>query len=117
MADWNHNKLAFSKAGGTAHSDEDERDQLHKILPAGISHDMLSHAHDQPTAERLVEWMKEKAIFISEYGGGSGGAHVVDGDASFEPPPSVPEGSGWARRRHEDEEEEELSGEQVASGR
>jgi hypothetical protein len=62
LSDWNHNKLAFSKAGGTAHSDEDERDQLHKILPAGISHDMLSHAHDQPTVEKLVEWMKGKAI-------------------------------------------------------
>ena len=26
LADWNHNKLAFSKAGGTTHSDEDERE-------------------------------------------------------------------------------------------
>ena len=78
---------------------------------------MLSHAHDQPTAEKLVEWMKEKAIFISEYGSGSGGAHVVDADAGFEPPPPVPEGPGWTRRRHEEEEEEELSEEQVSAMR
>ena len=76
---------------------------------------MLSHAHDQPTAEKLVDWMKEKAIFISEYGGGGGGAHVVDADTGLEPPPSVPEGPGWSRRRHEEDEEEELSEEQVAS--
>ena len=55
LADWSANKLAFAKAGGAAHSDEDERDQLHKILPAGCSHDMLSHAQDQPAAEKLVE--------------------------------------------------------------
>ena len=53
--------------------------------------------------------MKEKAIFISEYGGGGGGAHVVDADTGFVPPPSVPEGPGWSGRRHDEDEEEELS--------
>ena len=85
LDDRNGNKLAFAKAGGAAHSDEDESDQLHKILPPGCSHDMLSHAHDQPTAGKLVEWMKEKAVFIAEYGGGrEGGAHLADAAASAE---------------------------------
>ena len=107
LADWNANKLAFAKAGGIAHSDKGERDQLHKILPAGISHDMLSHAHDQPDAQQLVEWRKEKAIFIAEYGGGSGGAHVVDADAGVEPPPSFPKSPAWSRQRRYEEDEEE----------
>jgi len=77
---------------------------------------MLSHAHDQPNAEELVEWMKEKAIFIAEYGGGSGGAHVVDADAGVEPPPSFPEGPAWSRqRRYEEDEEEEISDDHVAA--
>ena len=63
LADWNSNKLAFAKAGGAANSKQGrERDQLHKILPTGISRVMLSHAHGHPTAGKLIEWMKEKAI-------------------------------------------------------
>ena len=111
LADWNANKLAFAQAGGTPHSDEDERDQLHKILPARIS----SHAHDQPTVDNLVEWTKEKAIFIAEYGSKDGGAHLADADAEAPPPP--PEAPAWTRRRRywkEDEEEEEAAEEQVA---
>ena len=46
------------------HGDEEERAQLYKILPAGISQDMLSHAHDQPTAFKLLEWMEEKSLFL-----------------------------------------------------
>ena len=99
MTHWNANKLAFSKAGGTPHSDEDERDQLHNILPAGTSRDMLSHAHDQPIAEKLIEWMKENAIFIAEYGSKDGGAHLADADAEAPLPP--PEAPAWSRhRRH-----------------
>ena len=59
VADWDASKLAFAKAGGTPHGDEDERDQLYKSLPAGISQDMLFHAPDQSTAERLIAWMCE----------------------------------------------------------
>ena len=94
MADWNASKLAFAKAGGTAYSDD--------ILPAGISHDMLSHAHDQPNVEKLLEWMKEKAIFIAEYSGSrDGGEHVAHADASAEPPPPPPDVPAWSRhRRH-----------------
>ena len=44
LTDWNANKLAFTKAGGSAHSDVDERDQLHKILSAGISHQPFFHS-------------------------------------------------------------------------
>ena len=117
LADWTANKLAFAKAGGAAHSDEDERDQLHKIPPSGCFHDMLSHAHDQPTAEKLVEWMKETAVFIAEYGGKDGGAHPADADAKA--PPPLPEASALLRhRRHwegEHEEEEEATEEQVAA--
>ena len=54
VADLDASKPAFAKAGGTQHSDEDERDQLYKILPAEIPQDMLSHAYDQPTAAKLV---------------------------------------------------------------
>ena len=67
MADWDASKLAFAKASGTQHSDEDERDQLYKILPTGISQDMLSHAHDQPTAEKLIDWMTEKSRWQGQW--------------------------------------------------
>ena len=63
VADWRANQLAYAKAEGTAQGDEEEPAQLYKILPAGISQDMLSHAHDQPTAFKLLEWMEEKALF------------------------------------------------------
>ena len=61
---WEENKLVYSKAGGTAHDDEEERAQLYKILPDNISQDMLSHAHDQPTADALIDWMREKETFL-----------------------------------------------------
>ena len=63
---------------------------------------MLSHTHDQPTVEKLAEWMKEKAIFIAEYGGSKdGGAHLADAEANAEPPPPPPHVPAWSRhRRH-----------------
>ena len=81
---------------------------------------MLLHAHGQPNAEKLVESMKEKAIFIAEYGGGrDGGAHLADADVSAEPPPPPPDVPAWLRhRRHWEEdydEEEEVTEEQVAA--
>ena len=74
---WEENKLVYSKAGGTAHDDEEERAQLYKILPDNISQDMLSHAHDQPTADALIDWMREKETFLKEHGGKSGSAHLA----------------------------------------
>ena len=44
VADWEPSKLVRAKAGGTAHSDEEERAQLYIILPDNISQDMLSRA-------------------------------------------------------------------------
>ena len=81
VEDWETSKLVYSKAGGTAHDDEEERAQLYKILPENISQDMLSHAHDQPTADALIDWMREKATFLREHGGKSGSAHIAAADA------------------------------------
>ena len=77
LSDWTASKLAYKKAGGKPHSDEDELSQLYKILPANISEDMLSHAHDQPTAAKLIDWMKEKETFLREHSGKSGAAHLI----------------------------------------
>ena len=73
---------------------------------------MLSHANGQPTAETLVKSMKEKAIFIAEYGSKDGGAHLADADAEAPPPP--PEAPAWSRHLCHWEEEEEVTEEQVA---
>ena len=90
VKDWETSKLAFHKAGGTQHSDEEERAQLYKILPTDISEDMLSHAHDKATSPLLIEWMRGKSEFLTEHGkrGRDGGIHVADEQHSFEPPPA-----------------------------
>ena len=89
VKDWETNKLAFHKAGGSQHSDEEERAQLYKILPTDISEDMLSHAHDKATAPLLVEWMRGKCEFLSEHSkrGRDGGIHIADEQHRLEPPP------------------------------
>ena len=77
---------------------------------------MLSCAHDQPAAERLIEWMTEKSLLLSENGGKDGGAHVADGHDSEAPPPLA--APAWLQHcRHWDEgyeEEKEATEEQVA---
>jgi hypothetical protein len=117
VADWRANKLAYAKAEGTPHGDEEERAQLYKILPAGISQDMLSHAHDQPTAFKLLEWMEEKSLFLQEHGGHAA-AHLTEAPADAPPPPSAPT-DAWGhplQRRDEAyyEEDEPATEEQVA---
>ena len=69
------------------------------------------------SCREAVEWIKENAIFIAEYGGKDGGAHLADADAEAPPPP--PEVPAWSRhRRHweEDYEEEEEATEEQAAG-
>ena len=107
VAAWEENKLAYHKAGGSQHDDEEERAQLYKILPENISQDMLSHAHDQPTAAKLIDWMNEKSQFITEHGGKQGQAHLMD--TQLPPPPSIPgEGRGRSRRDDYYDEAEEV---------
>ena len=90
LSDWTASKLAYAKAGGKPHSDEDELAQLYKILPSTISEDMLSHAHDQPTAAKLIDWMKEKEMFVREHSGKQGAAHLVaDPNAQPQQPPAL----------------------------
>ena len=108
---WRANKLAYSKAEGAPHGDEEERAQLYKILLAGISQDMLSHAHGQPTAHKLLEWMEEKSLFLQEYGG-SAAAHFTE---EVPPPPATPADKwGYPPPEAYGEEEEPVSEEQVA---
>ena len=111
LGDWTANKLAFVKAGGTPHGDEDERAQLYKILPSNISQDMLSHAHDQPTAVKLIEWMREKELFLREHSSKHGESHLVaDAEArSHEPLPPLLHtqyGTEWLDDYNEITEEE-----------
>ena len=110
VAEWRANKLAYAKAEGTPHGDEEERAQLYKILPAGISQDMLSHAHDQPTAFKLLEWMEEKSLFLQEHGG-SAAAHVTEEGV---PPPPQPHDENYPPPEAYWEEDEPVTEEQVA---
>ena len=112
VADWRAAKLAYAKAEGAPHGDEEERAQLYNILPAGISQDMLSHAHDQPTAHKLLEWMEEKSLFLQEHGG-SAAALLIE---EVPPPPPVAPADNWGYPPPEAywEEEEPVSEEQVA---
>ena len=114
VADWRAHKLAYAKAEGSPHGDEEERAQLYKILPAGISQDMLSHAHDQPTAFKLLEWMEEKSLFLQEHGG-SAAAHLTEAPPEVPPPPTAPTDNwGYPPPEAYWEEEEPASEEQVA---
>ena len=113
-ADWKASRLAFTKAGRTQHSDEDERAQLYKILPSGISQDMLTHAHDQKTAQELIDWMCKKSFFISEHGGKDGEAHVADAPEAL-PPPAAPL-DAWCnltRRRSDDHDHDHDSDSEI----
>ena len=113
VADWRANKLAYAKAEGTPHGDEEERAQLYKILPAGISQDMLSHAYDQPPAFKLLEWMEEKSLFLQEHGG-SAAAHVTETPDDVPPPPTPQDSWNYPTPEAYWEEEEPVSEEQVA---
>lgn len=115
IAKWESSKLAFLKAGGAPHGDEDERAQLYKILPSNISQDMLSHAHDCPTAAAFIEWMREEVLFLSDHGGKDGGVHLADGTP---PPPLHAEVLGQTSRRQDhydyDDDDDDMTEEEVA---
>ena len=84
VGDWEEDEMTYMRAGGRAQDDEERREQLIKILPSGISDDMLSRAADCPSADGLIDWMREKSLFLSEHKSAS--AHV----AEVPPPPMTP---------------------------
>ena len=73
---------------------------------------MLSHAHDQPTAHKLLDWMKEKSLLLQEHGG-SAAAHFTEAPEA-PPPPTPPDHWGYPPPEAHWEEEEPVSDEQVA---
>ena len=81
---WEENTEAFIKAGGSPVAEEDRCAQLMKILPAGLSFEIMSKADDESKrgSAKLITWMRDKSKFIAEYAPGKGEVNVM-----AQPPP------------------------------
>ena len=86
VALWEEDSEAFIKAGGSAVSEEDRCAQLMKILPHGLSFEIMSKADDESKSgsAKLIDWMRAKSAFISDYSDKE--LHVAAADTPSRPP-------------------------------
>ena len=77
LVPWKQDLVDYVKAGGVRPEDEDLRHAMMKMLPAGLSMEMMTKAWAQSTAEDLEDWVRTQDEFLQEYCPGKKGVHLT----------------------------------------
>ena len=102
--EWEFDNIAFRKAGGKEMDSEERLAQLMKLLPTGLSFEMLSKADDFQDPEELIEWLRNKSRFVAEHGSKGEQLHRVEGQA---PPLMTEEGEDEYEGPYFDEDDDD----------
>ena len=77
LVPWKQDLTDFVKAGGSQPSDEELRHAMMKMLPAGLSQEMMSKACAQLTSDDLEDWVRTQDEFQQDYGMPRKGVHLT----------------------------------------